>query len=388
MKKTQVSIIKCQDYNPTNILTAVRRSIDLIGGVSDSIAPGQRVLIKPNILSARRPEEGVTTHPEVIRAIITILKEVQAEILVGDSPSCFSDKDIDEIYKASGIERLCKEEDVKLIRFSQVVQIDGIPIAKALKEVDYIISAPKMKTHNLTVLTGGVKNMFGAVVGGHKLSLHLKFSDPVSFSSQLVDIFSHVKPQLTIMDAVVGMEGDGPAGGKLKSIGLILSSKDAIALDSVFAQLVDISPFSVPTIKIGHERKLGVATPEDIEVLGEEIVGVKMPGFSLPKPSVMLQLSGSLLWLFGKAMKLYPKVNKQKCTRCQTCAKACPVNAITITDSSCKINYSKCICCYCCHELCPSNAIEFKQSLLKKLLNFALSIKRKIRSMKKCPSQQ
>jgi len=386
--KPKVSIVKCSSYDTDEVLAGVEKALDLIGGIALFIKPGQKVLIKPNILSARPPQDGVNTHVEVIRALIRILKKQQARVLVGDSPSYFAAKDTNEVYSVSGMKQLCEDEAIELVKFDRVEQVGGAPIAKILKEVDVVISAPKMKTHNLTMLTGAVKNMFGAVVGMHKLQVHLDLPEQQAFSSRIVDIFMQVKPHLNIMDAVVGMDGDGPAGGRLRNFGLILAAQDAVALDSVFAQIANVHPFKVPIIEIANARGAGTGSPEDIEVLGERLEDVRVLDFALPRTSLIHQLPLFMLKSLGRTLKSYPVISQRKCTKCKICMNSCLAGAITVNEKVSEIDHSKCICCYCCHEMCPSNAISFKQSVFKKLLDLFFAVRRKLQGASRCLSRR
>jgi len=190
------------------------------------------------------------------------------------------------------------------------------------------------------------------------------------------------------MDAVVAMEGDGPNAGVLKNMGFILASADAVALDSVFAQIVNLPPLDVPMIRIATEKGLGPGKPEDIEIVGERLEDVKDTGFVLPKPSTIYSAPKPLMWIIGKAFRSYPVIDESLCTKCKICQKACPVQAITITEGTSKIDYSKCICCYCCHELCPSKAVKFKESILKNIYDRLAALRRNTRSKKQCQCQQ
>ena len=217
MNKSYVSIVKCNTYEIDEAEKAVKKSIELLGGIEKFIKPASTVLLKPNLLSARTPDEGVNTHPEIVRAVACCVRAVTPNILVGDSPGGWTLRDIDIVYEKSGINKVCKEEGLKPVKFDKAIEINGFPIAAATKEVDFIISIPKLKTHSTTILTGAIKNTFGMVVGLHKAKCHLKAPDPNEFASLLVKIFGLVTPVLSIMDGVVGMEGEGPAAGNLRN---------------------------------------------------------------------------------------------------------------------------------------------------------------------------
>lgn len=374
---TKVAIKKCSDYNLENVQYAVNEAVALLGGIEKFVKPGQKVLIKPNILSGRRPEDGVCTHPEIVRAVIKLIKPITANIYVGDSPGGFDVINLDDIYEMSGMVKLCRDEAVQLVKFDQAEIIDGIPFAKIISQVDVIINLPKMKTHGLAVLTGAVKNMFGAAIGKYKAESHFKHTRIEDFAHLLVKIFMHVKPALNIMDGIVAMEGDGPAAGKLRNASLVLASADAVALDAVFAELVGVAPESVLTTVYAADMNLGVSKVSDIEILGEPLDKSKIDNFILPQASFIYNAPEWTIKIFGKLIKSYPFINRRVCTYCHICEKNCPVTAINILKS--RIDYSKCIFCFCCHELCPYKAIGVRKKIMGKLLGFVMKVRHSCR---------
>lgn len=362
--KSRVAIVKCEDYNRQRVEEAVRKALDLLGGVSAFIKPNQRVLLKPNLLSASPPESGVVTHPEVIRAVIRLVREAGGMVLVGDSPSALGTRPVEEVYKASGVQMLCQEEDVELVKFEQAILIDGTPIARIAKEADVIISIPKMKTHQTTILTGALKNMFGTVVGVYKSQCHFQFPRVEEFSNRLVDIFGHVRPSLSIMDGIIGMHGEGPAGGTLGDFGLILASQDAIALDAIFAGLAGLEPFEVFTTREAHRRGLGVGNLEDIEVLGKRVDEVGLSNFKLPGTSFLQKIPRPISRFAGRKIRSYPVIDQKVCVRCGLCAKICPAATIIQRQESYWVEHPKCTSCFCCYEVCPEGAIVIRRTLL------------------------
>lgn len=375
---SQVAIKKCSNYNSENVQRAVFEAVGLLGGIEKFVKPGQKVLIKPNVLSARPPESGVCTHPAVIRAVIRLVRQVTGEILVGDSPGGFEVINLDMIYEVSGIKKVCDEEKVKLVKFDFVKSIDEIPFSKIVTEVDVIINVPKMKTHGLTVLTGAVKNMFGTVVGKYKAECHFRYPKNNDFYLALVKIFSYFKPRLNIMDGITSMEGNGPAAGGLRNSGLILASPDAVSLDAVFAKVVGINDNRVMTTFHADKMMLGIGDISKIEILGEKIADVKINDFVLPEASFIYTAPGWIIKIIGNLIRSYPFVDKITCVSCRICEKNCPTNAITIDKYN--ISYKKCIFCFCCHELCPHNAIGIKKSLGGGLFNIIVKLRSKWQS--------
>ncbi len=368
--KSKVAITRCSDYSTGNVESAVRRAIALLHPIDKIIKPKSKVLLKPNLLMAIEPEKGVTTHPEVVRAAIRILKEIDCSVSIGDGPGAWgSEPDMDIVYKETGMARVAKEEGASLVRFIPK-WVNGYPLASCLEAHDYIVNLPKFKTHDLMILTGAIKNMFGAVPGNYKVNLHRKFPRPEDFSKMLVDIFQLAKPHLTIIDSIISMEADGPASnGILKELGLIIIGTDAVAIDSILALIMGLKPEAILTTKEAVKRQLGKANPDQIEILGEKLSSVAPRQFILPKGSFVTKLPHPLLKMLEAVMKLYPVIKHKKCTKCMICVNLCPKKVISL-DVKIIINYKGCISCFCCKENCPEGAIYVKKTLIFNLLYF------------------
>lgn len=364
----KVSITRAKTYNSDEILFAVRRAIDFLGGISNYVKKGERILLKPNTLSARPPESGVNTHPEVLRAVARLVKEEGAEIIVGDSPGGFYFKESDSTYEATGIKRVCKEENLKLVPFDKADNVNGIPLASVAREVDGIISLPKMKTHDLTTITGAIKNSYGLAVGLYKADCHFKAPQPSEFAKYVVNVFECAVPRLVVMDGVVAMEGSGPAAGTLKETGLILASNDCVACDAVFAALIGLPPLAIKTTEEAYKRKLGEADLSKIKVLGMDLGEARLHNFKLPKTSILIRIPRPIVKLLAGRIKFWPRIDDAACKKCQICVKSCPAACMTVDEKGSRIDYKKCVSCFCCLELCPYNAISIGRSLLAKLL--------------------
>ncbi|NQT46771.1 MAG: DUF362 domain-containing protein [Candidatus Omnitrophica bacterium] len=365
-ERAQVAAVKCTDYSQENLRPAMERALGLIGFFQGRIKPGMSVLVKPNLLTMRKPEDGVTTHPEFVRCVVRILKERGLIVRIGDSPSG-DGRNIEKIYQTSGIKRVADEEGAELLKFDMAKEIKGIPIAKAVLDADLFISLPKFKTHGITILTAGIKNVFGAVSGLSKSELHGRFPKSEEFVHELAKIYGHCKPHLTILDGIVCMEGAGPANGQLREANLILASEDGVALDSILAQSIGIDPMKLPMIKEAAAIDAGVADPERIDLLGEEMGNIKLRGFKLPRIHLTDILPHFFLRLLLKLVKFRIELVDDKCCRCKLCEGNCPVKAIDI-DGGLKVNKQRCTLCLCCYEICPYGAVNLKKSLLAKLL--------------------
>ncbi|MBU0549145.1 MAG: DUF362 domain-containing protein [Candidatus Omnitrophica bacterium] len=367
---SQIALSRCDDYSNFNVKTALEAAISLLGGIDKFVKPGSKVLIKPNLLAPCEPESGIVTHPEIIRALIHLLKGIDAHIYVGDSPSVFYDEPQQTklIWEKSGIERVAQEEGVELVRFSQSRWRGKFPLTTWLDKVDYLISVPKFKTHDLTLLTGAIKNLFGLIPGRYKLELHKKFFTPEEFSGMLADLYEAVKPDLTIVDAVVVLEGEGPSGrGKKKDLGFILSGVDCVSIDSILSSIMGLEPGDILSTQAAARRKMGNARLEEIDVLGELPGSFRDRQFKLPKTTFKYRLPRPIISLIRKLVRFYPCIDSGLCSRCGACISTCPQKIIVNNGREIKIEHSGCIFCFCCREVCPNAAISIKTSLIARL---------------------
>jgi len=360
-KTSKVSIIKCESYNQDLVYETIKKSLEAIGYVLPS---KRKVLLKPNLLSATGPNENITTHPAIVEAVCRLLKERNCEIVIGDSSGLVEKKGTLRAFSASGIKEVT-EKYGKIIPFEEEPSVTisnptgkilkTLHIAKEVHDAGYIINLPKIKTHVLTKYTGAIKNLFGCVPGALKQKYHIIGGTEEGFCQLLVDIYENVKPQLTIMDAVYGMEGAGPGpSGKSKKLGLIIVSENGAALDYVATQIIGYNPMDVLTNKYAAKR--GLFRPEDIEVIG------KMIRVDFEKPIIAKVLPfGVFSKIYREFSKQKPVLNKKNCTKCGLCSRVCPVNVIKMSPYP-EFDYSKCITCYCCHENCPNSAIKLRRS--------------------------
>ncbi|MBS3098072.1 DUF362 domain-containing protein [Candidatus Woesearchaeota archaeon] len=377
---TKVSIVKCSSYEKELVYKAVKQAIDLIGGLK--IGKSSKVLIKPNVLSPHKPEEAITTHPAVIDAVCKILKEKEInDITIGDSSGVAAAGVTKEAFKISGIEEVAKKNNAKVIYFEKptAVKIKNpngqvlkeVYLAKPIFDVDLVVNVPKLKTHVLTKYTGAVKNLFGCVPGGRKQFYHIVGMSEEKFSHLLLDIYQNIKPQLSIIDGIVGLEGNGPgSSGKPKKTGLILASKDAVALDIVASKIIGFSPMDIYTNRYAIKRKL-FTDYNNVEVIGEKNISIRYE-----QPSTIIRKVPDFIAAIVRRIIIpRPYCNTKKCTKCATCFKVCPVKAIEMLPYP-VFNRSKCILCYCCIENCPENAIILKKPITEKFIKFSRKILR------------
>jgi uncharacterized protein (DUF362 family)/Pyruvate/2-oxoacid:ferredoxin oxidoreductase delta subunit len=362
--KSTVSIVRCQSYDEEEVLKSLRRSIDLIGGIGQFLKRGDRVLIKPNLLYGKNPEKAVTTHPSIVRGVVQIIQEAGGIPFIGDSPSIGS---LIKTAEKAGIKKVAEEMNCPLVEFDKPIYpprgegkiFKKLEIEQSVLEADLVINLPKWKTHGMTLLTLGVKNLFGCIPGPRKALWHLKAGeDRKIFAQVLVDLYQIIQPSLTILDGIIGMEGNGPNGGQPIQLGLILASGDALSLDQIVCDLLGISRKSLLTNRVALEQGMG---RDGIEVLGERVKETKISHFQFPPVSQPdWNLPGFLRKLLSNALTSKPVFEEEVCNACNRCVDVCPPKALSRKRGNLDFDYSKCIRCFCCQEVCPEGAITIE----------------------------
>ncbi len=367
-----VSIVKCQSYDEEEVLEGLRQSIDLIGGIENFVRSGDLVLLKPNLLYGKAPEKAVTTHPSIVKGMIQIVREAGGIPFIGDSPSIGS---LMRAAEKAGIKRVADETRCPLMEFDKPILppkgggkfFKQFEIDRAVLEADVVINLPKWKTHGLTLLTLGVKNLFGCIPGPRKALWHLKAGDDRKvFAQMLIDLYQIIQPSLTILDGILGMEGNGPGSGDPIELGLILASRDPLSIDQIVCDLLGISRKSLPTNRLAFKEGLGES---GIEVVGERVEDVKIPHFRLPTLSEPAwNLPGFLRRVLKNALTSKPVFEVDLCDHCDRCAGICPPKALERRGKGLFFDYGKCIRCFCCLEVCPEGAIKIKPGWALKLV--------------------
>ena len=382
MSKLQVSIVKCKTYQPDELAEKIKEALRLIGGIEKFIRPGAKVLVKPNLLMAASPEAAITTHPEFVRQVLRLLKGINCKIYLGDGPSVFGSQmeNIIKVYEETGIRKMAQEEMVELVTFDKRYMPASpaggngyFPLAQFVKDCDYILNIPKFKTHEYMILTGAVKNLFGLIPGTFKLECHKNFHQPERFAEMLLDVYSAVKPALSIVDGISGMEGNGPAtSGTKRDIGLIVAGSNPVAIDTVLAAIMNARPENIYTIKEAIKRNLPGASLNDVDILGESLKNVVIRDFKLPDISIPRAILNNLPPLAANLLKKWltfqPKIDTDICQLCDACVNNCPQKTMSNKNGKIVIDYSQCISCFCCREVCPYAAIGIKKSFLARLL--------------------
>jgi len=367
----RVSVIRCSDYSGTK--KAIAEALELVGGLENIIQPGDRVLLKPNILAASSPEDAVTTHPSVVASMCEFVLQAGGKPVVGDGAGISRPGATSKALKASGIEEAAREAGAKVVNFETAgftlvdvpdpLQFRKLYIANPVLEADVVISLPKLKTHELTYYTGAVKNFFGTLPLKCRKEAHLLGKREL-FGEAVADVYSVVMPSFAVMDGIIGMEGDGPSHGKPINSGVVLASQDCVSLDIVAAEMIGFEPLKIPTTAGAMRKGFGNQCPV---VVGTPLKETKIK--FKPSSGGVSTAPSFLTRSLGKYYKIYPRINRRKCTHCGACYLNCSPHAVErLEDGSYRINEEKCILCYCCRELCPSNAVEIKKSLLARLM--------------------
>jgi uncharacterized protein (DUF362 family)/NAD-dependent dihydropyrimidine dehydrogenase PreA subunit len=371
LSNAKVSLVKCVSYGPDAVQAAVKQAVDFLGGMQEFIKPKERILLKPNLLTDATPEQCVTTHPEVLRAVIRLIKPVTSYIYCGDAPNVWGEEvDVDRVYEASGVKRVCQEEGVELCYFTHPKMVGGYPLTDWLNKCDKLVSIPKFKTHGLTLMSAAVKNLFGLVVGMSKTKIHIENPRSEELSRVLVDICAARRPDLTIVDGIEALEGEGPGtSGTPKKVDLVAASADAFALDMILAKIMGLNLRDVATIRISQDRGLA---PKDCDVvvsLGEPVESFLGKNFQLPKTTPLNKMPKALADLMKYILVMKVRVAASRCKVCGQCLKICPACAISLESGRLLINDKKCIRCLCCQEICPKGAIEVRRNLLWQILS-------------------
>jgi uncharacterized protein (DUF362 family)/Pyruvate/2-oxoacid:ferredoxin oxidoreductase delta subunit len=379
----RISIHRCARYDRRSIKRAIGQSLDIIGGIRDILPDAGSICIKPNLLLAAPPEQAITTHPVFVEAVVELVSEITGrprDIVIADSFSPavpYTEKGLRRMYAESGLADMAERTGCRLnysTEYSTVSNPEGmflkkIEVIKPILESDIIINLPKFKTHNLTGITGAVKNMFGAVPGFTKVGYHLRYEKLADFAGMLIDLCSLVKPALNIMDGILGMEGDGPGrSGTPRQIGLILVSQDALVMDKVMGRIAGLDEDLNPFMEALKENGVSGYDWDKIKIMGEKLEDVILDDFILPRTAGQKRLvenrfaSKYIVPFVRNALNPYPYADPPGCDGCLTCQQVCPVKAVNYDGKKVDIDRSKCIRCFCCAEMCPRGAIEPRYS--------------------------
>lgn len=353
-------VFKSSIYAYKRLRPAFFEVIDSVAG--DLVTRGSRVVIKPNLLAPARPDSAMLTHPAVVKAAVEYVIEKGARPCVSDSPAMGS---FEKILEISGIRDALKGLDVIFREFkeSRAVEVGDpfrkVEIASDALDADLLINLPKLKTHSQMLLTLGVKNMYGCVVGLRKPEWHFRTGvDRDMFAGLLVRIYRAVGPAVTVMDGILAMEGEGPGkSGTPREIGVLIGSRDTVALDVAVCRMLGLDAYSLLTNSAA--RAIGLVE-DDITMEGD-IPRIK--DFRLPEISPLIFGPPKLHGFMRRHLVQRPVSDRSACRLCGECWKYCPAKAIKTRGKKIDFDYDKCIRCYCCLEVCPHAAISTRETL-------------------------
>ncbi len=400
--RSKVIIVPCSTYDKETVYRAVRTGVNALGGIGAFVRPEEKILVKPNYLTAAEADKAVTTHPAVIEAVLRLLVENGfADIACGDSPghgrseTAHAKLGLTEVMERLGVRPANMSEEV-LTDFPEGMTAKRFYFAKEVTEADAIINVCKMKTHALERITGAVKNVYGFICGVRKAAGHVSYPNPLVFARMLADIHRATDIRLHIMDGIVAMEGNGPGSGDPTPMNVLLFSADPVALDATYCRLVHLEPWTVPTCGQGQLMGIGTYEEENIDLLlaepaeGEDEAedGGETPADAAPRITPLDTAAlvsrfgnpdfnvdrrasstggkwGRRIGILNRITKR-PYIDKKACVRCGVCVQHCPVpdKAVNFTKGKDKppvYDYSRCIRCYCCQEMCPQHAIHVKR---------------------------
>lgn len=353
--KNIVSIVRCLNYEYSVVAQALFECLKQLGlGAQDFT--GQTILIKPNLFQGFSPERCGTTHPMVVKALVDFLHSRGAKLIIGDNPACLksgSNNQYLKILEETGMTSLGQTSKYELIYPNEQVEVNRWTLSKIIFEVDLIVNVPKLKGHGFMGITGSVKNLFGLIPGMIKLDYHALYREPDDFANMLVELCLFLKPQLTIMDGIHVLDGEGSVNRDFKRFEILAGSRNPFAIDQVIARIFNIRPDLIPTNRIAIRS--GICEPKNIVIVGEKNSKLKSK----------FDFFGSRIQRMNHAYPkkeechhCYPVVNQDKCTNCGRCLMICPFTALRIVQESLTLDKQKCHECYCCIEACNSAAID------------------------------
>jgi len=370
----RIVLARCDNYELPRVRAAILLLLEPLGGMRSFVKSGERILLKPNMLSVKSPEQAVTTHPAVVRVVAELVREAGGRVLIGDSPGMGG---FQRVADKSGIARAAAESGAELIEFNSTVDLPGsgtfrrFTLARAYWEADKIINLPKLKTHEMMTMTCAVKNLFGAVVGAEKAGWHLKAgASREQFARLLLEIYLLKKPVLNIVDAIVAMEGNGPGSGDPLQVGALIAGVNPVAVDTVAGRLAGIPQELLHVEREALRMGLVGSSWKEIEISGASLDIFPSKPFRLPSGlDVQFGMPKFLSTILKRQLTSFPVADRRSCVQCGICRDACPPAAIEIKNSALTIDHERCIRCWCCRELCPQDAMLVRRGLVLKIVS-------------------
>ena len=386
-KNAPVAINRCFEYDYSKIKQVLENQFNSVIGSADFFRD-KNVVLKPNLLMKASPDKSVTTHPMVMEAVIDIIKSYgPRSVKIAESPGGpYNATSLGIIYRSTGMTAVAEKCGIELnfdTTAEHVSNPDGavckvFNIISPIKNADVIVNMCKLKTHSLTAMSAATKNFFGTIPGIEKFEMHTRFKDLKIFEAMLADLCAmHCQrvPVLSVVDAVYGMEGNGPSGGDKRNFGLLLSSLNPFNLDVACSSIIGLGN-EVGYIEEGKKKGICVLSSNDLTIIGEPLAECKVSDLKLPETKSLTMLKKLPTFLGGRLNKFFeprPQIIKKKCVGCGECMRSCPAKTITLVaykkgKKIAKINDENCIKCYCCQELCPINSVKIKKNFIFKII--------------------
>lgn len=373
-----ISIVRCKDYSNNEVKEALTKLLKLSNGL-EFVKPGMKIVIKANLVTFMKPEAAATTHPSLLCELIKILIEKGAEVVVGDSPGgLYSSTFVNKVYSVTGMNeiekvggKLNQNFEQKIAHFPKANVAKEFPYTAYLDDADAIINFCKLKTHGMMGMSAATKNLFGTIPGTQKPEFHFKFPNHSDFAKMLIDLNEYFKPKLCIVDAIIGMEGNGPTAGTPRFIGALLASTNPYKLDLACSKIIGLTKENVPTLEEAFKLGLIPASVDEL-TCNDNLNDYFISDYKniLDHKSIMFENNGKLVGkLTKKFLAARPTLEKDECVGCGECARICPANAIQIRNKKAIINRQKCIKCYCCQEFCPKGAMKVKRTKIARILS-------------------
>ena len=379
-----VSIVPCETYEKETVRRALEEVLAPLGGLS-WVTPGMKIAVKVNLVTMLKPETAATTHPVAVTELCSMLTEKGAEVVVGDSPGgVFHAVYLKNVYRVTGMEnavavgaKLNDDFTEKSAQYPEGRSLKQFDYTAWLDHADVIINFCKLKTHGMMGMSAAVKNIFGVIPGVTKPEYHYRFPNTMDFAHMLVDLNEYFHPVLHLVDAITGMEGNGPTQGTPRHIGALLASENPYHLDLICAKMIGLDRSTVPTIQAAIDRKLSVEAAEEVPVNGDVLPFLQKDFKNIEQLKNIEFFTGGKTGIFSKIMDLVatkalcsrPKVRPNDCVGCKKCIEICPAKAITMKNKLPVIDRNKCIRCFCCQEFCPKGAMIVHRPALAKLLS-------------------
>lgn len=387
IKQLPVAVDKCVEYDYEKIKKIIQKHFSNIIK-DDSFFEDKNVVVKPNLLMKAPPEKSITTHPIVMEAVVEVIKSYNPKsVTIAESPGGpYTQTALNIIYKSTGMTNVASKCGVILntdTSFEQISNPDGnvckvFDIISPIAHADVVVNVCKLKTHSLTTMSAATKNLFGTIPGIEKFEMHTRYKELPIFEKMLVDLcYMHLKrkPLLSIVDAIYGMEGNGPSGGDKRNYGLLLTSLNPFNVDVACSYIMGLGG-DVGYVNEAISRNLCANNANELQLIGNSIDEYIAEDVKLPDTK-SLPILKKLPTIFGGRLNKFfeprPAIIPQKCVGCGECMRSCPAKTIELFNNKkgkkiARIKDENCIKCYCCQELCPINAVKVIKNPIFKII--------------------